>query len=127
RASYFPHQTVGGDYYDYVRLPEDKFLVCIADVSGKGIPAALLMSNFQASLQALVRQTTDLDYIIRELNFLVKQNSGGERFITFFAAIYDLKKRRLTYINAGHNPPLLISGGKILLLEQGTTVLGAFD
>lgn len=127
KASYYPHQTVGGDYYDYVKISEDKFLVCIADVSGKGIPAALLMSNFQASLQVLVRQTTDLNYIVRELNCQVKQSSGGERFITFFAAIYDLSSKTLHYINAGHNPPLLISGTDIHLLENGTTVLGAFD
>lgn len=127
KASYFPHQSVGGDYYDFVRVSEDKFLICIADVSGKGIPAALLMSNFQASLQVLVRQTRDLNYIVRELNYLVKQNSGGDRFITFFAALYDLTDRTLRYINAGHNPPLFVSGGQTILLEKGTTVLGAFD
>jgi phosphoserine phosphatase RsbU/P len=127
-ASYFPHFTVGGDYYDYIELDKDNFLICVADVSGKGIPAALLMSNFQASLRTLVRQTNDLKEIVGELNFVIKNNAKGERFITFFAAVFDLKNKTLKYINAGHNPPLLLfKNGETQILEKGTTVLGAFD
>jgi sigma-B regulation protein RsbU (phosphoserine phosphatase) len=127
-ASYQPHQTVGGDYYDFVRLTESTFLFCIADVSGKGIPAALLMSNFQASLRTLVRQTSDLKEIVRELNFLIKENSSGEHFITFFMAIYDTSTHTLKYINAGHNPPVMVfEDGRIHRLEKGTTIMGVFD
>jgi sigma-B regulation protein RsbU (phosphoserine phosphatase) len=127
-ATYLPHYTVGGDYYDYISLDENNFLICIADVSGKGIPASLLMSNFQASLRTLVRQTNDLKEITQELNFVIKNNAKGERFITFFVASFDLKNKIIKYINAGHNPPVLVSGdGSMELLEKGTTVLGAFD
>lgn len=127
-SSYQPHQMVGGDYFDYIAIDENKFLICIADVSGKGIPAALLMSNFQASLRTIIRQTTDLEKIVRELNFQILQNSNGESFITFFTAIYNKKKRELKYVNAGHNPPLFYSKDSDLIqLELGTTILGVFD
>ncbi|MBX9852512.1 MAG: PP2C family protein-serine/threonine phosphatase [Cytophagaceae bacterium] len=127
-ATYLPHLSVGGDYYDYIRLDDHKFVVGIADVSGKGIPASLLMSNFQASLRTLIRQTTDLKEIIHELNFVIKNNAKGERFITFFIALFDLENKSMRYINAGHNPPILVKGNKKMeILEKGTTVLGAFD
>ncbi len=127
KADYFPHYSVGGDYYDFVRITKDCFLMCVADVSGKGVPAALLMSNFQASLRILARQTVDLKQIVRELNYTLYQVSGGERFITLFCAIYDREARKLVYINAGHNAPVLCNGGqKPQLLEKGTTVLGIF-
>jgi sigma-B regulation protein RsbU (phosphoserine phosphatase) len=128
QASYLPAQVVGGDYYDYIRINEDKFMVCIADVSGKGMSAALLMSNFQASLRTLVRQTIDLRAIVNELNYIIKANARGERFITFFIAMCDIKNRNIKYINAGHNPPILVfNDGRVDILEKGSTVLGAFD
>ena len=127
-ASYLPALMVGGDYYDYVKLDEDSFLVCIADVSGKGMSAALLMSNFQASLRTLARQTHDLKEIVKELNINIKSSAKGDRFITFFGAIFNTAMRTISYINAGHNPPvLLFNTGEMHVLEKGTTVLGAFD
>lgn len=127
-ASYLPHDRIGGDYYDYIAINQNQFLICIADVSGKGIPAALIMSNFQASLRTLVRQTGNLREIVNELNYQVFENAKGEKFITFFAAIYDHKLKSLAYVNAGHNPPLLINNdGSINLLEDGTTVIGAME
>jgi len=127
KASYHPHDIIGGDYYDYVELPNNKFLLCIADVSGKGISAALLMSNFQASLRTLVRQTTDLKQIIEALNFNILDNAKGERFITFFLSIIDTANHKIKYINAGHNPPALIYDNKVELLDKGTTILGVFN
>ena len=125
-ASYLPHDRVGGDYYDYIPINKEQFLICIADVSGKGVPAAIMMSNFQASLRTLIRQTPNLTEIIRELNFLVLDNAKGEKFITFFVAIYDHTLKTMVYINAGHNPPILVKNdNEILLLEDGSTVLGA--
>lgn len=125
-ASYLPHDRVGGDYYDYIPINKNQFLICIADVSGKGIPAALMMSNFQASLRTLVRQTPNLKEIVEELNYHVLENAKGEKFITFFAAIYDHQLKTLVYLNSGHNPPLLIrSNGSIEMLQDGSTVLGA--
>ncbi len=118
---------MGGDYYDFIRISENCFLMCVADVSGKGIPAALLMSNFQASLRVLARQTQNLKQIVHELNYTLYQVSGGERFITLFCALYDRQARRLVYINAGHNAPVLCRHkDKPELLEKGTTVLGIF-
>jgi phosphoserine phosphatase RsbU/P len=126
-ADYLPHHSVSGDYYDFIQISDDAFLVCIADVSGKGIPAALLMSNFQASLRILIRQTTNLKQIVQELNYVLYQNSGGGSFITFFCALYDRQQKRLSYINAGHNAPVLRDeNGTTNLLEKGTIVLGAF-
>ena len=124
-ASYLPHDRIGGDYYDYIPLSKHQFLLCIADVSGKGIPAALLMSNFQASLRTLVRQTGNLREIVEELNYQVLENAKGEKFITFFAAIYDHTLKTLAYINAGHNPPVLITDDEVQWLRDGSTVLGA--
>lgn len=127
-ASYIPHQMVGGDYYDYIPIDDDRFLICIADVSGKGVPAAILMSNFQASLRTLVRQVTDITTIVHELNHQIMRSANGENFITFFGGIYDKKQKTFDYINAGHNPPMLIcQENKIHLLETGTTILGSFD
>lgn len=125
-ASYLPHDMVGGDYYDYVPINKNQFLLCVADVSGKGIAAALMMSNFQASLRTLLRQMPNLSEIVEALNFQVLDSAKGERFITFFAAIYDINLKTLVYVNAGHNPPLLFDKKNgMRLLEDGCTVLGA--
>ncbi|WKZ58407.1 MAG: PP2C family protein-serine/threonine phosphatase [Cyclobacteriaceae bacterium] len=125
-ASYLPHDVIGGDYYDYIPINKNQFLLCIADVSGKGIPAALMMSNFQASLRTLLRQTPNLRDIIEALNFQVLENAKGEKFITFFACIYDISLKTLVYVNCGHNPPILCDRKNgIRLLEDGSTVLGA--
>lgn len=128
KTTYFPHDQIGGDYYDYIPLNKNKFIVCIADVSGKGIPAALLMSNFQASLRTLVRQTDNLKQIVEELNYQIYENSRGEHFITLFIALFDKSRHTLTYINAGHNPAFLFDyrGNLTNLLDNGTTVLGIF-
>ncbi len=129
KATYYPHHLIGGDYYDYIAIDNNKHLWCIADVSGKGVPAALLMSNFQASLQTLVRQTTQLRAIVEALNHSIYRNAQGEHFITFFIAIYDSEVQNLTYINAGHNPPILfdLHTHHTHILDTGTTVLGVFE
>jgi sigma-B regulation protein RsbU (phosphoserine phosphatase) len=85
------------------------------------------MSNFQASLQILLRHITDLTELVQELNEKVMRNSKGEKFITLFIARYNTQTRMLTYINAGHNPPLLIDSGGSNLLSVGCTGLGMFD
>ncbi|UXP30850.1 PP2C family protein-serine/threonine phosphatase [Reichenbachiella agarivorans] len=127
-AVYQPHHNVGGDYYDYVQIHEDVFMVCIADVSGKGIPAALMMSNFQASLRTLIRQTDDLEKIVRELNYQLVNTGNADIFITFFVAFYNHKSKELSYANCGHNPPLMTSRkGEVIELSKGTTVLGMFE
>ena len=127
-ASYLPHHSIGGDYYDYIPINANQFLLCIADVSGKGIPAAIMMSNFQASLRTLLRQTSNLTEIVEALNFQIMENSKGDQFITFFGAIYDHTLNTLVYVNSGHNPPFLVDSiGEFRALTEGSTVLGAFD
>jgi sigma-B regulation protein RsbU (phosphoserine phosphatase) len=127
-ASYLPHHTVGGDYYDYIPINKSQFLVCIADVSGKGIPAALMMSNFQASLHTMLRHTSNLTEIVEALNYQIHESAKGESFITFFAAIYDHELNTMVYVNAGHNPPYLFNAaGEMEELTTGSTVLGVFE
>jgi len=127
-ASYLPHHTVGGDYYDYIPINKNQFLLCIADVSGKGIPAALMMSNFQASLHTMLRHTSNLTEIVEALNYQIHESAKGESFITFFAAIYDHELNTMVYVNAGHNPPFLFNAdGKMEELTTGSTILGVFD
>lgn len=126
-ATYIPHDQIGGDYYDYIEINDNEFIFCIADVSGKGIPAALLMSNFQASLRILALFETNLPELVEMLNRFVKINANGEKFITLFVGKYNLKTRLLEYINAGHNLPFLFSKNECIYLEEGTTLLGVFD
>ena len=126
-ARYIPHQNIGGDYFDFIRLNDHEFLWCIADVSGKGISAALLMANFQASLHAWAAVEDDLANIIVRLNKIVINNTKGERFITLFLAKYNEHTRKLNYINAGHNATVLYSQGEAITLKQGTTMIGVFD
>ncbi|WP_201980595.1 PP2C family protein-serine/threonine phosphatase [Hymenobacter rubidus] len=126
--SYVPHTEIGGDYYDVVEMDADRLLLCVADVSGKGVPASLLMSNFQAGLRTLLRQGVELATIVPELNHLLFRNSGGEKFITAFLGIYDRRTRRLQYVNAGHNDPLLLAdNGSVQPLKHGTVMLGIME
>ena len=126
---YYPHYEVGGDYYDCIKLSETKTGFCIADVSGKGISAAILMSNFQASLRALFTHDIKLETLINKLNSIVVVNAAGEKFITFFVARYDHKIRILEYINAAHNPPVLYDTvtGEVLHLKSSCVGIGMLD
>jgi len=126
---YFPHSEVGGDYYDCIRLSETKTGFCIADVSGKGISAAILMSNFQASLRALFTFDIELVTLVKKLNSIVVVNAAGEKFITLFVARYDHESRILEYINAAHNPPVLFNTttGETIHLKTSCVGIGMLD
>jgi len=126
---YHPHQEVGGDYYDCIQLSAAKTGICIADVSGKGISAAILMSNFQASLRALFTHDISLETLIIKLNSIVTVNAAGEKFITFFVARYDNDSGLLEYINAAHNAPVLynVASGETIFLEPSCVGLGMLD
>lgn len=126
---YFPHYEVGGDYYDCLKLSDTKTGFCIADVSGKGISAAILMSNFQAALRALFTCDVDLPALICKLNDLINANAAGEKFITFFVARYDSRTGLLEYINAGHNPPVVYNTvtGQIIHLHSICVGIGMLD
>jgi phosphoserine phosphatase RsbU/P len=126
---YFPHFEVGGDYYDCLKLSETKTGICIADVSGKGISAALLMSNFQATLRAIFTHDIKLESLINRLNTIVAVNAAGEKFITFFVARYDHETGVLEYLNAAHNPPVVYDTktGVVLHLKSSCVGLGMLD
>ncbi|MDB5283770.1 MAG: hypothetical protein JWO06_2845 [Bacteroidota bacterium] len=126
-AYYKPHKNIGGDYYDFVTISEHEFAFCISDISGKGIPAALLMANFQANLRTLITRKYQLPQFIDILNGKVGEITKGEKFITLFIATYNTQTRILTYVNAGHNPSILFYKGEVQLLDQGCTILGMFE
>ncbi len=106
-AFYHPHMDVGGDYYDFIELGNDEFGFCICDVSGKGISAAIIMSNFQANLRALFSSHIPLETLVGRLNDRVNESTKGERFLTMFIGKYNKRSRELIYVNAGHNSPLV--------------------
>jgi phosphoserine phosphatase RsbU/P len=127
-AKYLPRHEVGGDYYDFIPIEENEYIICIGDVSGKGIGAAMLMANFQATIRTLYHyQRFELKFLIEELNKKVMKSAKGEKFITFFLAHYKANTRTLTYINAGHNHPILTNGKNAKLLDKGTIGLGMMD
>lgn len=128
-AYYHPHSGVGGDYYDVIKLSDDEYGFCIADVSGKGISAALLMSNFQANMRALFSSKISLKIMVTRLNWLVMNNANGEKFITLFVGKYNCTTRQIEYINAGHNPPVLYHAANhsIEYLGLGCMGVGMLD
>ncbi len=118
-------QQVGGDYYDVLREPGGNLRLAIADVTGKGLPAALLMANLQACLHMALPLALSLESSTAHINRVVCENTEADRFITFFQARYEPSTRRLTYVNAGHNPPLLLrASGEVLSLTHGGLLLG---
>lgn len=124
---YKPHLTVGGDYFDFIQYDEKRLAFCIADISGKGVSAAILMANFQAILQSLIYQYRDLETFVVALNQAVYRITRSDRFITLFIGELNLKSNTLQYINAGHFPPFLMQNGSITRLESGCTIIGAFE
>ena len=117
-------RQVGGDYYDIIELDYNTFCIAVGDVSGKGVPAALLMANLQAFLKTTVKQGMKLDEATALINDLVSENTSDGKFITFFWAVVENDEKRITYVNAGHNHPLLIREGKIIKLDKGGMILG---
>jgi sigma-B regulation protein RsbU (phosphoserine phosphatase) len=122
-----PSKQVGGDYYDIISIDEKKFYVAIADVSGKGVPASLLMASMQAFLKIICRQKMRIDDATAMINDLITENTSEGRFITFFWAEFDDENKTINYVNAGHNPPLLIRKNKIIKLEKGGIILGVMN
>ncbi len=125
-----PALGVGGDYYDFIALPGGGLGLAIADVSGKGIGAALLMASLQASLRGqTIAATGGVARILSDVNRLVFDASPDNRYATFFYARYDPRTRDLTYVNAGHCPPMLLRDGgrQVIRLAAGGTVIGLFE
>nr|MDA3861444.1 PP2C family protein-serine/threonine phosphatase [Melioribacteraceae bacterium] len=117
-------KQVGGDYYDAIKLEDGKILLAIADVSGKGVQAALLMANLQAFLQSISKQNKELSDASNLLNDLVSENTTDGRFITFFWGILNDESKEFQSVNMGHNPPLLIRDGEIIKLKIGGMLMG---
>ncbi|HEX5873279.1 MAG TPA: PP2C family protein-serine/threonine phosphatase, partial [Pyrinomonadaceae bacterium] len=132
-----PARGVGGDYYDFISFDDRQLGVAIADVAGKGMPAALLMSTVQATLRSLTARngsggpvSHELSSIVGKLNRLLFNTTNGEHYVTFFYATFEHATQRLTYVNAGHNPPLYLqadSNSGFRQLTEGGLVAGAFE
>jgi sigma-B regulation protein RsbU (phosphoserine phosphatase) len=123
-----PAREVGGDYYDFLELSEGRLGIAIGDVSGKGIGAALMMASLEASLRAQASVSHDLVELMKRVNNLVLEASAANRYATLFYAEYDPRSGQLAYVNAGHNPPLILRKSaekcEVLRLETGGPVIG---
>jgi len=133
-----PARAVSGDYYDFIRISPTRLAIALADISGKGISAALLMANVQAALRSDVlryrngqpgshHEQIDTAEIVSHLNLHLFRNTSDERYATFFFGVYDLETRQLHYTNAGHLPPIYVHGGNVRRLEIGGMVVGLFN
>jgi len=122
-----PSRRVSGDYYDFIKIVEGQWGIVIGDVSGKGIPASLIMASFRASLLAEIRNNYAIGTIMSKVNKLLWESTDSDQFVTAFYGVLDERRRVLTYCNAGHNPVFLIRAGNVVKLETGGLVLGAFE
>ncbi|MFY0696896.1 MAG: SpoIIE family protein phosphatase [Balneola sp.] len=120
-------RQVGGDYFDFIETPEKNHLVAIADVTGKGVPASLLMANLQSMLHALAPIDVTMSEATGSINDIIYNNTPSDKFITFFWGIISDNGTKFKYVNAGHDPPILFRKGSDVpvLLEEGGVILGA--
>jgi phosphoserine phosphatase RsbU/P len=125
-AAWHPARAVGGDYYDVLAIGKDRVAICIADVVGKGVSAALLMANVQATVRAFTRDSVSPAALCARVNSVLCGNIASDKFVTFFYAVLDAEARTLKYCNAGHSYPVLASSGAVRQLDQGDAVLGIF-
>jgi sigma-B regulation protein RsbU (phosphoserine phosphatase) len=124
---YVPCFTLGGDLYDFISLPGNNTGLVIADVSGKGLPASLIMASVRAALRAQVDNVYYLYEVVRRLNVMLCRDTKIGEFVTLFYGVYDANSRRLTYCNAGHPPPMLLRDGKVTELRTDNMVLGVSE
>ncbi len=123
-ASY-PAKEVGGDYFDFIPLSQEKWGIALGDISGKGVPAALLMSNMQATLRSQAVTNPDVVSCIEKTNHILFLNTDSNKFVTLFYGELDAAARRFRYVNAGHNFPFLLEpSGEIRTLQRGGLILG---
>jgi sigma-B regulation protein RsbU (phosphoserine phosphatase) len=119
-----PSKMVGGDYFDFIELNERDIFVIVADVSGKGIGASLLMANLQAAIHSFSLLNMPIDELLRYINRLLYQNTAADKFITFFIGKLNCEDSSFSYINAGHNPPIFLSQNEFTELDKGCLPLG---
>ena len=123
-----PCFEVGGDYYDFLSLGPNTLLVVIADVEGKGISSAMVMSNLQATLRALVLHLHSLNDIAESVNKMILHDTGGEKYMTMFMGLIDTRRKAIHYINCGHVPPVIVRpGSEPIQLTEGGMVIGLFE
>lgn len=123
-AQSIPCFEVGGDYYDFLELPNGDLGIVIADVSGKGVAAALIMSSIQAALRVAAPIENDMAMLVGRLNALLYRSARGRKYVTFFFARYEPSSGKLRYVNAGHNPPMVLSHGEIRKLAATGKPIG---
>jgi phosphoserine phosphatase RsbU/P len=122
-----PARIVGGDYFDVIELSEQKLGICIADVVGKGVPAALFMANVQAAVRAYASESASPARVCEQINSVVCANITAEKFVTLFYGILDAKQKSMKYVSAGHPRPILKNAsGEVTQLDNGGAVLGVF-
>jgi sigma-B regulation protein RsbU (phosphoserine phosphatase) len=126
-AAWHPARAVGGDYFDVLTIGENRLAICIADVVGKGISAALLMASVQATVRAFARDSVSPALVCSRVNSVLCGNIGTDKFVTFFCGLLDADMRTFQYCNAGHPYPILVSSGSVRQLDQGGAVLGIFS
>jgi sigma-B regulation protein RsbU (phosphoserine phosphatase) len=122
-----PAQVVGGDYFDFIALDEHRVAICLADVSGKGLPASLLMSNTQATIRSQTLVNATPSECLTRANILLYRTTSPEKFVTLFYGILDTKTHGFTYSNAGHDSPYFMASSQFSRLETGGTVLGVIE
>jgi len=123
-----PCFDVGGDYYDFLPLDPNTLLVVIADVEGKGISSALIMSNVQATLRALAPNLHSLNHLAESLNHMILAGTRGGKYLTMFLGLIDIPRKTIVYVNCGHVPPVIVSAeGEPVNLTEGGMVVGLFD
>ena len=119
-----PSRMIGGDFYDFILFNESHLGIVIADVSGKGIPGAILMASARASLRAYLEEPHSVKWVITKLNRVLCRDTRSEQFVSLFYGMLDLQDRTITYVNAGHNSPILLRNHEKTLLEKGGPILG---
>lgn len=124
---YKPHHLVGGDFYDVFWLNDHEVGFCIGDISGKGVNAAIIMSNYQALAKGIMMQENDLRVVVNRINHQMFHLTNGEKYITLFIAVYNLRDKRLVYCNCGHMPIAFYNNEDFQWLEKGATIIGAFN
>jgi sigma-B regulation protein RsbU (phosphoserine phosphatase) len=126
-ARNIPSRVVGGDFYDFILFDESHVGIVIADVSGKGIPGAILMASARASLRAYLEDPHSVGGVVTRLNRVLCRDTQLEQFVSLFYGMLDIPERTFTYTNAGHNPPVLLRDNERILLHEGGAILGVLQ
>ncbi|MFC1712237.1 SpoIIE family protein phosphatase [Candidatus Poribacteria bacterium] len=126
-ARNIPSRMVGGDFYDFITFDESHMGMVIADVSGKGIPGAILMASARASLRAYLEEPHSVESVITRLNNVLCRDTQPDQFVSLFYGMLDIEEEIFTYVNAGHNPPILFRDHEKILMEEGGPILGVLQ